>query len=67
MTASSRIKNTKKDNKDQKDKMLKIYIPEHLANRTRAHAIMLGERNPTLVVVTALNEYFARQPKGIAI
>jgi hypothetical protein len=47
--------------------MVKIFLPDGLAKRTRAHSIMLGDRGPTLAVVTALNEYFARLPKGISV
>lgn len=47
--------------------LVKVYLPEALARRTRAHSIILGGRGPRLTIETALNEYFARQGKAVSV
>lgn len=55
-----RTKDTQASRQAKKVSLVKVYLPEMLARRTRAHSIILGGRGPRLTIETALNEYFAR-------
>ena len=60
MIRQKQAKGTRKTVTAERDRLVRVLLPDHMVRQARAHAEMMGGRGPRLAIEAALADFFSR-------